>query len=128
MGRSTPVVMGDGARHAAQSSLTVLTETLSELASLRALLANASVLLLNIPPQLGIGFDTCYITVQDVKIGRLTPEVIDENRSVSIPFYVVAAPAGGTQSQRTFADLLVYPSLAALQAAYTDFAAVLAGP
>jgi hypothetical protein len=128
MGRSTPVVIGDGARKAASSTIVTLTETAPELEAMRALLADGSVLQLNIPPGLGLEFDTCYISVQDVKVSRLTDAAANVMRAFTLPFTVVGRPAGGSQSARTFADLLVYPNLAALKNAYADFAALLAGP
>jgi hypothetical protein len=128
MGRSTPVVIGDGSRKSAQSSMTVALPTLNDLAKLRALLADGSPLFLNVPPSLGLGIDTTYIAPQDVKVRRISTIGTDQNRDVEIPYLVVARPAGGSQSTRTFADLLVYPNLAALKNAYPTFAAVLAGP
>jgi hypothetical protein len=128
MGRSTPVVIGDGARRAPQSSMTVSVATLNDLAKLRDLLADGSVLLLNAPPSLALGIDTNYIAPGEVKVRRRSSIGTDQNRDVDIPYTVVDRPAGGSQSTRTFADLLVYPNLAALKNAYADFAALLAGP
>jgi hypothetical protein len=129
MGRSTPVVIGDGARKAAQSSLIIGTETSDELSGIRALFADASVLLLNVPPSLGLGFDTCYIAPGEVRIARRpnSPGAYF-GRDVSVPFTVVARPGGGTQSERTLSDLLVYPSITALNAQYATLADLLAGP
>jgi hypothetical protein len=45
-----------------------------------------------------------------------------------VPFTVVARPGGGTQSERTLSDLLVYPSITALNAQYATLADLLAGP
>lgn len=129
MNRSTPVTIGSGVRHAPSSQLVVSVETANDLAGLKSLLADGSVLMLNVPPSLSMEFDTCYIdVVTDLKYSRFTPNTIDPYRSVSLPFQVVGRPAGGTQSQRTLADLLVYPTLAALQAKYATLADVLAGP
>jgi hypothetical protein len=64
-----------------------------------------------------------------VKISRRPGSAgTDYVRDVTVPFTVVARPAGGTQSQRTLADLLVYPTITALNAQYVNLAAVLAGP
>lgn len=128
MGRSTPVVVTDGARKSASSTLVLLTQTSTALAGMRALLADASVLLLNLPAGLGMEFNTCYVAPGDVKVSRLTDVNADIMRSFTIPFTVVARPGGGTQSQRTLADLLVYPSITALNAQYATLADLLAGP
>ena len=128
MGRTTPIIVGDGARHRSQSQLVLTTQSSSELAAIRALLADASVLLLNLPPSVGADYQTRYIAVSDVKISRWTDTSINSYRDVTLPFVTVDRPAGGTQSQRTLADLLVYPTLAAVQNAYATFADVLAGP
>lgn len=128
MGRSTPVVINDGARKSARSTIVTLTQTVTGLVAMRALLDDMSPLLLNIPVSMGMGFDTCWISVQDIQVSRLTDVNADPSRSITLPFTVVGRPAGGTQSQRTLTDLLVYPTLQAVQSAYPTFAAVLAGP
>ena len=128
MGRSTPIVQSDGARKSAQSQLVHLVSSSSERDAFRALVSDAGVLLLNIPPSLGYDFDTCYVAISDVKFTRLTDVVIDDYRTVTMPFTVVDAPVGGTMAQRAMSDLMVYASLAAVQAAYTDLTAVLVGP
>ena len=128
MGRTNPVVQTDGARKGGQSSLVVITQSLSEAASVRDLVADAGILLLNVPPDPGTGVDAQYIAVADVTISRGTDTGIDGLRIVSMPFVVVDRPAGGSQSQRTLADLFVYPNLAALMTAYPTFADLLAGP
>lgn len=128
MGRKTPITVSDGVRRAPQSSLIVSLESLLDISNFDALLDDAAVLLLNLPPNLGIGLDTCYIDIQDVDKIRFTDNVIDGYRDAVLPFYVVDRPAGGSQAGRTLADLLEYPSLAAVDAAYSSLAAVLAGP
>jgi hypothetical protein len=106
LGRTNAVVINSGARQAASSTLNVLTETLGELAALRALVADAGVLQLNIPDGMGLGFDTCYIAVADVVVNRLTDVNANPLRSVSLPFVVVDAPVGGTQAQWSWADVV----------------------
>ena len=128
MGRVNPIIVNDGTRKGGQSSLTVTTQSLDELSSLRALIADAGVLLLNIPADQSVGFDTCYISIGDVKFARWTDVVIDSYRDVVLPFYVVDRPAGGTTAQRTYADLTVYATYADLARAYPTYANVLAGP
>lgn len=128
MGRKTPIVVTSGARRDPSTQLVVSTETSSERAALRALVADASVLYLNVSPSLGLDFDTCYIAINDVKVSRRVSMAGEVGRDVTLPFVTVARPAGGSQSQRTYTDLLVYPTYSALQAAYVDYAALLAGP
>lgn len=128
MGRDTPIVQSDGARKSAQSQLIQLIESSSERDSFRALISDAGVLLLNIPPSLGYDFDTCYVAISDVKFSRLTDLVIDDYRTVTMPITVVDAPVGGTMAQRTYADLLDYASYSQLQAAYSTYTALLTGP
>lgn len=128
MGRSTPVVITDGSRKKTQSTLIVSLETLTDLDALRALLSDAGALLLNIPAGMATGFDTSYIAVGDVTIGRWTDVSIDPFRDVTLPFTVVDRPAGGSTSQRTYTDLLSFSSYRALNAAYPTYTALLAGP
>lgn len=127
-GRSTPIPVSDGSRKAAQSTLVVAAQSLGDVAAIRALVADAGVLLLNIPDGMGTGFGASYIAVQDVKMSRWTDVVIDGNRDVVMPFYVVARPAGGSQAQRTLADLLVYATLNDLKSGYATLGDLLAGP
>lgn len=129
MGRKYPVVQTDGSRKGSQSSLVAMTESLDELDSLMVLLADAAVLLLNIPAGMNTGFPSSYIAVGDVKVTRWTSTVIDANRDVTIPFQVVDPPAGGTQAERTYADIVTgFATYANVQAAYSDYLALLAGP
>lgn len=128
MGRKYPVVQTDGQRKAPSSSVTVAIETLAALAALRALVDDASVLLLNIPASLNFGVATCYIAVGAIRNRRPSDIGSDPYRSVDLPYQVVDQPVGGSQSQRTLADLLVYSTLAALPVAYPTFSALLAGP
>jgi hypothetical protein len=128
MGRKTPVVVTDGRRKSYQSSLGVVTTTADELAAVEALLDDTGTLLLNIPTTLGYNFPTCYIAVADVDVAPVIDKVFEQWMTVTLPFTVVDRPVGGSQAQRTLADLLAYPTLRAIQDAYPTFAAVLAGP
>lgn len=128
MGRDTPIVQSDGARKSAQSQLVHLVSSSSERDAIRALISDAGVLLLNIPPSLGYDFDTCYVAISDVKFTRLTDVVVDDYRTVTMPFTVVTAPVGGTMAQRSYADLLNYSTYSQLNAAYGSYVALLTGP
>jgi hypothetical protein len=128
MGRKNPVVVNSGVRHGPESKLTVAIDSVSDLAAIRALVADAGTLLLNIPPGLSLGFDTSYIAVSDIRASRLTDIGSDPYRNWDLPFVTVDRPAGGSQSQRTLADLLAFPSLGSLMDNYATFADLLAGP
>lgn len=128
MGRQNPVVQTDGARKGAESQLNILTSSTADLASLQALLQDTGVLLLNIPAERDYGFATCYIAVGDVEETRPVELLPVGWRSTSLPFVIVDRPAGGSQAQRTLADLFVYATLADLMPAYPTLADLLAGP
>lgn len=128
MGRANPVVFTDGSRKGVESAVELRTDTLEELAALEAITADSSVLLFNIPAGLKWGVPTCYISVGDIGEARLVDYAGEPKRYVTLPYQVVDRPVGGSQAQRTLADLLVYPTLADLQAAYPTLADLLAGP
>lgn len=128
MGRETPVVQSDGVLRAPASSVTVVIDTPDELTRLKTLLRDAGTLLLNVPPSLGLGVDTAYISVGAPRNRRISDIGSDPHRAVDLPYLVVDRPAGGTQAERTLVDLLAYPSLASLAAAYDTLFDVLAGP
>lgn len=127
MGRKNAVVQSDGVRRGPQTTITVAAETAGEVAAMRSLLDDAGILLLNVPPSLGLGIDTCYIAIADVKVRR--PSSVGSNpwRDFEMPFVVVDRPAGGTQSQRTYVDLLDFASYAEMQSAFSTYAQLLAG-
>lgn len=128
MGREHPVVQTDGQRKGAESSMTVATDTLVDLAAIKALVNSADVLLLNVPYTLGWGVDPAYISVGAVRNRRISDIGSDPQRAVVLPYIVVDAPVGGTTATRTYADLLTFATYAELNAAYPTYAALLAGP
>lgn len=128
MGRANPVIVTDGTRKGMQSSMTVGVDNANDLRAIRALISDAGVLFLNIPASLGYVVDSCYIAVGDVRITRPSTVGSDPHRDIELPFYVVDRPAGGSQAARTLLDLLDYPTLNSLQAAYPTLTALLAGP
>lgn len=127
-GRSTPIIVSDGARKTAQSTLAVLTISPDEAAGIDAVMSDAGVLLLNIPATLGYNFGTCYIAPGKIEAGPVIDKVFEQWLTFSWPFYVVARPAGGSQAQRTLADLLSYATLADLKRTYATLGDLLAGP
>lgn len=129
MGRDTPVVQTDGARRAPASSVTVAIDSAADLAALRAVTADAAVLLLNIPADMGLQFDTCYVAIGAIKNKRVTDIGGDPYRAVELPIQVTDAPVGGTQAQRTYVDVLAgFATYAAVSAKYPTYLALLAGP
>lgn len=129
MGRANPVVQTDNTRHGATGSMTALTTTTSALSALMTLLSSSSVLLLNIPTSKGWTFPTRYVSVGDVKTQpAVGSKIIDSYVDVAMAFDVVDAPIGGTQAQRTYVDLLTYPTYTALDTAYVSYTALQAGP
>lgn len=129
MGRSTPVVQTDGSRKAAASSMSIAIESVTDFAALRTLVQDAGTLLLNIPALMGIGVDTCYIAVGAIRNRRLSDIGTDPRRSVEMSFQIVSRPAGGTQAQRTYADVLAGSlSYTAVKANYPTYLELLAGP
>lgn len=129
MARSSAVVQTPGVRRSAESSFTVAVSSQDELRALRDILTDTSSLLLNVPVSLGIGVDACYIAVGKVRNARPSNIGTDPLRDVVLPYRVVDRPAGGSQSQRTYTDILAgYASYAAVQAQYPSYLALLAGP
>lgn len=129
LGGEFPVVHTDGARKAPDSVLDVRTETESERASLEAVTWDAGVLLLNVPAGLGWGVPTCYIAVGDMEESRLYDYAAEPRRYVSLPYQVVDRPEGGTQAERTYADVVAdYSTYADVMTAYSTYFDLLAGP
>lgn len=128
MGSRFPVVQTDGVRKAPESTLIVSTDSPQDTAAIRALIADASVLLLNVPTTLGLEIATCYISIGDVRIARPSDIGTDPYRDIVMPYLVVDQPVGGSQSGRTYVDLLTFSTYADLNAAYPTYADMLAGP
>lgn len=129
LGRMTGVGSSDGTRKAAASEFAVLTKTPEELSALLALLADASTLLLNIPPQLGLDVASDYIQVGAVSVRRRSTIGSEPTRRVVMPYRVVSMPVGGVLSQRGFNDLLLEaPDFASLRdVVFVSFAEMKAG-
>ncbi|WP_372728978.1 hypothetical protein [Nocardioides sp.] len=128
MGSKFPVVQTDGRRKAPESTIEINTVSLIELAQLEALTDDTSVLLLNVPADLGWGVPTSYISVGDIQETRLVDYAAEQRRVHVVPYLVVDQPVGGSQSGRTYVDLLTFSTYADLNAAYPTYADMLAGP
>lgn len=129
LGRARPVVHTDGQRKAPAYSITLLTYTLDELDDALALLDDSSVLLLNVPADKGWGFGAEYVSLGDVTERRASRYVGDPMRFIDLTLVVVDRPAGGTQAERTWADVMVdYATWADVMAAHPTWLSLLAGP
>lgn len=129
MGRANAWTASDGQRKAPTGSVTVAIESLSDLQALRDLLADVGTLLLNVPASFGYGVDTEYIAVGAATNRRRSDIGADPGRRVVLPYTVVDRPVGGSQAQRTWADIpAAYATWAAVKARYPTWAALLAGP
>jgi len=126
-GRAEPIVVTDGKRKAVQATLVIRTRTLDELGALVALTADAAVLLLNVPESLGWGVSYEYISLGDLMEARETETGDDPYRLISGPYHVVSRPVGGSQSQRTYADVLAESATyTVVLADFTDYIDLLA--
>lgn len=128
MGRKSALVVTDGARKSPEGTVELNTFTLAEAAAFEALTDDASVLLLNVPAQLPWGFPTSYVSLGDIEEGRLVEYAGEPRRLQTLPLVVVERPSGGSQAQRTYSDLLVYPTYTALRSAYASYLDLLGGP
>jgi len=129
MGRRSPVVQTDGQRKSTEGTLELNTLTLTDAARLETLTDDAGVLLLNVPASLNWGLPPSYIAVGDIEEQRVVDYAPEPRRVHVLPYTVVDRPAGGSQSERTYVDLLAqFSSYAALRNAYPSYTALLAGP
>lgn len=106
LNRDTAVVVTDGRRKKGSSSFTVRTDTPEDLESLLALINDAGVLLMNVPPLLGLLIDSGYIAILDVNEVRPSDIGEDPARDWEMPFVPVAMPTGGVPTSWTWADVL----------------------
>lgn len=117
LGRATAVVVSDGRRRTPESEITVATDTPQELADLLELLSDAGVLLLNVPPGLGLLIESSYIAILDAEERRLSDLGDDPSRDHVLPYVQVAMPTGGVPTAWTWADVMArYPTWTDLMA------------
>lgn len=130
IGRAYPIVVSDGRRRAPRDQLTLRTYTPAEKAALLAVLADVSILLLDVPPSLGFdGLTHDYVALGDLKETRFRPDYHPHPwRIFTCPYTVVQRPAGGLQAQRTWADVLAgHATWAAVLDDFTTWADVITG-
>lgn len=129
LGRATAVVQTDGARKAAEWTLTLLTTSDDERLTLQDLVFDASVLLLNVPADKGWGAEYEYVSIGDIEEQRVSRFAGEPLRRWELPCTVVDRPVGGTQAERTYADVLVdNTSYATVMTRYGRYLDLLAGP
>lgn len=127
LGRREPIVVTGSTRTAPSSSLIVGTDTLAEREDLSDLLADGSALLMNVSPTLGLGLGTAYIAVGNVTVKRLSSVGTDPHWDLTLPYQVVARPAGGTRAVVTWADVAAKYSTWSSIPAGTTWAQLAAG-
>jgi hypothetical protein len=128
LGRISPVVITDGQRKGVESDLSVVTFTDADRRALGSLIDDASVLMLNIPASKGWGIDSCYVSVGDVQEDKLSRLASEPGRTWKLPYVVVDRPAGGTQAQWSWSDVIAkYATWQALKTADTTWAKVQTG-
>lgn len=97
LNRRDPIVLADTKRKYPTTTLDVRTWSLEEATSLRRLLADSSVLLLQVPAGERWGLGNVYVAVADVTEERLWQEWAPfEGRVFHLPVEVVERPSGGT--------------------------------
>lgn len=128
LGGLYPVVQTDGQRKAPEYTLTIRTTTATDREAIDTLLEDAGVLLLNVPAGLQWGITAEYVSAGDTVEDRLYAYGPEQRRTWQLPLLVVDRPEGGTQAERTLADLVEYPTLADLAAAYPTLLQLAAGP
>jgi hypothetical protein len=129
LGRQNAVVVTDGTRKGPESSFTILTTSDTQRLALESLISDASVLLVNVPASMGYNFRSSYVAIGNVDYGPIIDRVTETWMTWTLPVTTVDRPAGGSQSARTYPDILAaYGSYSAVQAHYKSYADVLAGP
>lgn len=127
LGRATPIVVSDGQRKSPRGEIKLRTKSDDEHDALLALLDDVTPLLLDVPASLEYGakLQHQYLAISDLTQDRLRPDFYPHPwRLWSAPYIVVGRPAGGIQSQRTYADLLAdgvsYQAILTRYATYTN--------
>jgi hypothetical protein len=102
LGSQYPVPISSGARQAASGVMGLRTYTDADRQALDLLLDDDSVLLLNIPPAKGWGWDACYVSCGDLVETRTVNWGPFPYREWQLPLQVVGRPGGGTQAAITW--------------------------
>jgi hypothetical protein len=127
LGRKYPIVVTDGQRRSKQSTITFRTQTLDEADALLALVDDAAVLLLDIPPAWGWGITHQYMSLGDLTEARTT----GPNRGAWVPvrnwtadYIVVDRIPDTVEADRTWATVITeattWTELVAMYDTWTD--------
>lgn len=128
LARQYPIVITDGRRKSKSTTMLLRTWTLADIDALNACLDNCNVVLLDVPPANPWGITHQYMAVGDLTEIRQVEEIAENPfRQWQLPYDEVSRPAGGLQSQRTYANLLVDATYAQMDAAYLSYTNVLSG-
>lgn len=106
LGRDTAVVITDGRRKRPESTFVAHTKTPEAADALLSLIDDAGVMLLNVPPSMGLGIASAYIAVLDVEERRPSDIGEDPQRDWVMPYVEVAMPTGGVSTSWTWADVM----------------------
>lgn len=126
IGRPAAVVRSDGVRRLPTFPLLVGTSTLAEEAALTAILADSSVLLLQIAYTGVTRAESYYVSVGDVTMTDVADWFGNPFTQWTLPCTVTAVPTGSQQSAWTYAGLsAAFATYATADAAYTTYADML---
>ncbi|MGI5144788.1 hypothetical protein ACQEVC_45475 [Plantactinospora sp. CA-294935] len=129
LGRREPIVVTDARRKSIRSTLRLRTETADEAAALVGITDDASILLLDADADWGLGITHAYLALGDLEETSFRDDYGPHPwRTWSAPYVVVGRPAGGLQSERTYADVLAeHATYADVLAAYDTYSDLLLG-
>ena len=129
LARDDPIPVSAGARPASAAVLTVRTYTEPQRAALDLLLADDTVLLLNIPAVKTWGWGPVYVSCGQLQEKRTVNYGPMPYREWTLPIQVVGRPGGGTQAAITWDDVVAaYPTWQAIEDAGITSWAELAAP
>lgn len=103
--RKYPVAISSGIRSAPTGQMIVRTVSEGDMNALGQLLDNSTVLLLNVPADLGYGFRTAYLDIGDTTEARLVNFGREQRRHWTLPYQQVDRPGGGNRAAITWATI-----------------------
>lgn len=122
LGRPNPIVIGGGARRGATFNLVLRTYTQYEAESLTALLADDSVLLLQVAYPFTALTDYRWVAVGDAVKHRVSRDYDDPGALWTLPCTVTDPPIGLLRPQWTWADVIAnYPTWADVEANFATW-------
>ncbi len=106
LSRERPVVVTDGTRHAETMQVGLRTASTVDKAAMKALLQDASTLLLQVVYPFTAESEWRYVTIGRIARNRFTKQFGDQRRAWVLDCTDSDRPAGGVAAQRTWADVL----------------------